>query len=203
MKRMLTAIVAGMLAMGAMATVWAADKAEKSEKAAEKAEAKKPSGPLDFTMKDIDGKEVDLSKNKGKVVLYVNVASKCGLTPQYKGLQELHKKYSGKGLVIIGFPANNFGGQEPGSNEEIKEFCTSKYDVEFKIMSKVSVKGEDQCGLYKYLTSKESNPKHAGDITWNFEKFMIGRDGAISNRFKPKTKPEEMIKAIEEELAKK
>ena len=162
-------------------------------------------GPLQFTVKDIDGKDVDLSQYKGKVVMIVNVASKCGNTPQYEQLEALNKKYREQGLVILGFPANEFLHQEPGTNAEIKEFCTSTYQVDFPMFSKIVVKGPGQADLYKYLTSKETDPQHPGDITWNFEKFLIGRDGQIVNRFKPKTKPDapEVVKAIETELAKK
>ena len=155
------------------------------------------SGPLQFTVKDIDGKDVDLSQYKGKVVMIVNVASKCGNTPQYKQLEDLNKKYKEQGLVILGFPANQFGSQEPGTDAEIKEFCTSTYQVDFPMFSKIVVKGDGQADLYKYLTSKETDPAHAGQITWNFEKFLIGRDGQIVNRFKPATKPDapQVVKA--------
>ncbi|MEX2188572.1 MAG: glutathione peroxidase [Pirellulales bacterium] len=156
-------------------------------------------------MTTLDGKDVDLAKYKGKVVIIVNVASRCGNTPQYEQLQSLHAKYGQQGLAILGFPANEFGKQEPGTNAEIAEFCTKNYGVEFDMFAKVVVKGEGQCDLYKFLTSKETNPKFAGDITWNFEKFLIGRDGQVKARFSPRTKPdaEEVIKAIEAELAKK
>jgi len=133
------------------------------------------------------------------------VASQCGNTPQYKQLEELHEKYGKDGLVILGVPANNFGKQEPGTNDEIAEFCKSKYSVKFDMLAKVSVKGDDQCDLYKFLTAKETNPKFSGDITWNFEKFLIGRNGEVVNRFSPKTKPDakEVIDAIEAELKNK
>lgn len=159
---------------------------------------------LNYTMKSIDGKPVDLSKYQGKVVLIVNVASQCGLTPQYKGLQALHEKYSGEGLAILGFPANEFGKQEPGTNDEIAEFCTSKYNVGFDMFSKVVVKGDGQCDLYKFLTSEESNPGFAGDINWNFEKFLIGRDGQVVKRFAPAVTPgsKDVVSAIESELKK-
>jgi glutathione peroxidase len=134
---------------------------------------RKVSPVLSFTMKSIDGKDVDLGKYQGKVVLFVNVASECGYTPQYKGLKALHDKYAGKGLAIIGVPANEFGGQEPGSNEQIAKFCTDNYNVKFDMLGKVVVKGPDTCPLYKYLTSKESNPKFGGDIKWNFTKFLV------------------------------
>ena len=163
------------------------------------------SSPLDFKLKSIDGKEVDLAQYKGKVVLMVNVASKCGNTPQYENLESIYEKYKAKGLVVIGVPANEFGKQEPGTDAEIKEFCTTKYNVTFPMMSKIKVKGEGIDPLYKFLTSKETDPKYAGDITWNFEKFLIGRDGQVSARFSPKTKPtaEEVEKAIMAELDKK
>ena len=166
-----------------------------------------PAAPsaLGFTMNDIDGKPVDLATYKGKVILMVNTASQCGYTPQYQELQELYKKHKDAGLVILGFPANNFGEQEPGTNDEIKGFCTKTYGVTFPMFAKVSVKGDDQCPLYKFLTSSDSNPKFAGDIKWNFEKFLIGRDGQVVNRFNSKVKPsgEELTKAVEAELAKK
>ena len=160
--------------------------------------------PLEFKVKDIDGKDVDLSKYEGKVVLMVNVASKCGLTPQYEQLQALHEKYGEKGLAILGFPANNFGKQEPGTNKAIKRFCTSKYDVEFDMFAKVSVKGDDQCELYKFLTSTDDNDKFGGEIKWNFTKFLIGRDGKVISRFEPRTKPDEkkVVSAIEKALKK-
>lgn len=159
---------------------------------------------LNFKMKSLTGKEVDLSKYRGKVVLIVNVASQCGLTPQYEGLEELHEKYAGQGLAVLGFPANEFGKQEPGEDSEIAEFCQQNYGVKFDMFSKVVVKGEGQCPLYKFLTSKESDPKFPGDITWNFEKFLINRDGEIVDRFAPKVKPDsqEVVSAIENELAK-
>ncbi len=170
---------------------------------ADKGDSKAPSA-LNFKMKSLSGKPVDLSKYKGKVVLIVNVASQCGLTPQYEQLEELHEKYASKGLAILGFPANEFGSQEPGSDEEISEFCEKNYGVKFDMFSKVVVKGEAQCPLYKFLTSKETDPKFAGDITWNFEKFLIDRNGNIVARFSPKVKPdsEEVVSAIEDELAK-
>src|SRR5215208_8406995 len=133
--------------------------------------------PLDFKVKTIDGKEQKLSEYKGKVVLFVNVASKCGLTPQYKGLEALYEKYKDQGFVILGFPANNFGSQEPGTNEEIKQFCTSKYDVTFPMMSKISVKGDDKHELYKFLTEGAAGKDFAGDVEWNFAKFLVDRNG--------------------------
>jgi glutathione peroxidase len=161
---------------------------------------------LNFKMKNIEGKEVDLADYQGKVLLIVNVASKCGYTPQYKGLQALHDKYSKEGLVVLGVPANDFGMQEPGSDEEISKFCTSKYNVKFDMLSKVSVaEGDDQAPLYKYLTSKETDPKHGGKIKWNFTKFLIGRNGEIVDRYEPNVKPQDkkVTSAIETELKKK
>lgn len=156
----------------------------------------------EFKVKDIQGKEVDLSTYKGKVLLIVNVASKCGATPQYDPLQTIHAKYADKGLVVMGFPANNFGGQEPGSDAEIAEFCTSKYSVEFPMFSKVSVKGKDKAPLFAYLTTA-ANPDKQGDIGWNFEKFLVGKDGKLLHRFGTRTKPDsdEVVAAIEKALA--
>jgi len=161
--------------------------------------------PLDFKVDSIDGKNVDLSKYKGEVVLIVNVASKCGLTPQYKQLEAVYTKYKGQGLEVLGFPANEFGKQEPGTNEEIVEFCSSKYNVDFPMFSKLVVKGEGISPLYQFLTSKETNPEYAGDIKWNFEKFLVGRDGKVVKRFAPTVKPDapEVVEAIETELKKK
>lgn len=160
---------------------------------------------LNFKMKSLDGKDVDLSQYQGKVVLFVNVASRCGYTPQYKGLQALHDKYAKEGLAIVGVPANNFGKQEPGTNEEIAEFCDKNYGVKFDMLAKVEVKGDDQTPLYKYLTSKETDPKFGGPIKWNFTKFLISRKGEIVNRFESGVAPEspKLIAAVEAELAKK
>lgn len=160
---------------------------------------------LDFTMKDIDGRDVPLAKYRGKVLLIVNVASKCGLTPQYKELEELYKKYAPQGLAIAAFPANNFRAQEPGENAVIKQFCTQTYGVTFDLFGKISVLGGDQAELYKFLTSEKTNPGRAGEIAWNFTKFLVGRDGKVIARFEPKTKPDapEVIKALETALAAK
>lgn len=158
---------------------------------------------LDFEMKTIEGDDVKLTQYHGDVVLIVNVASRCGLTGQYKALQQLHEDYAEKGLSILGFPANNFGKQEPGSDEEIATFCQKNYGVEFDMFSKISVKGDDQAPLYNFLTSKETNPKFAGKIGWNFEKFLINRDGQVVARFSPRTKPNDkkVIQAIQDALA--
>jgi glutathione peroxidase len=160
---------------------------------------------LNFKMKGLDGKQVDLSKFQGKVVLIVNVASECGLTPQYEGLQKLHDTYTDKGLVILGVPANEFGAQEPGSDKEIAAFCKKNYGVKFPVLSKVVVRGKGITPLYQHLTSKATNPKFAGPIQWNFTKFLIARDGTIVNRFEPRVEPGSpaVTKAIEAELAKK
>ena len=160
---------------------------------------------IKYDMKSLDGKDVDLAKQyDGKVVLVVNVASRCGLTPQYEGLQALYEKYKDKGLRVVAFPCNQFGGQEPGTPEQIREFCTTKYDVTFDLFSKIEVNGEGACDLYKHLTSLDAKPKGAGAISWNFEKFVVGRDGKVIARFQPRTKPDdpELIKTIEAALAK-
>ncbi len=156
----------------------------------------------EITVKDIDGKSFKLDRYKGNVILIVNVASQCGYTPQYEGLQKLYEKYQSRGFVILGFPANNFGGQEPGSEAEIKEFCSSNYNVKFPMFSKVSAAGADIHPLYKYLTEKETNPQFAGKITWNFNKFLIDRTGKPLARFETSEKPESarIAQAIESAL---
>jgi glutathione peroxidase len=157
-----------------------------------------------FTMKSLAGSDVNLAQYKGKVVLIVNTASKCGNTPQYAALEDLYKKYAAQGFVILGFPSNDFHQQEPGTDAEISEFCTKNYGVTFDMFSKVDVKGDNMCDLYKFLTGTDTDKPFAGDITWNFEKFLISRDGAVVARFKPKTQPKspEVVSAIEGELAK-
>ena len=169
------------------------------------AEEESKKTPLTGQVKSLEGKNVDLKQYQGKVVLVVNTASYCGNTPQYKSLQELHEKYADKGLAVLGFPANEFGKQEPGTDKEIAEFCTKEYGVTFPMFSKIVVKGEGQAPLYEYLTSKETNPKFAGPVTWNFEKFLINRDGEVVGRFKPGLDPkdDQVVRAIERELAKK
>jgi glutathione peroxidase len=162
--------------------------------------------PLDHEMETLDGEKVNLAKKyQGKVVLLVNVASKCGNTPQYKPLETLHEKYGKEGLAIVGVPSNQFGKQEPGTAKDIAEFCEKNYGVKFDMMSKVDVNGEKAAPLYKQLTSKESDPKFPGKITWNFEKFLFNRDGQVVARFSPRTQPDspEVVAAIEKELAKK
>ena len=165
-----------------------------------------PSPALSFTVKDIDGKSINLAKTyQGKVLLVVNTASKCGLTPQYEGLEEVYEKYKGKGFEVLAFPANEFGKQEPGSNAEIKEFCSTKYSVTFPVFSKIVVKGAGIDPFYDFLTSKKTDPKFAGDISWNFAKFLINKKGEVIARFDPKVKPDspEDLKAIETALAEK
>ena len=159
---------------------------------------------LDFTMKSIDGKDVKLDSYSGKVLLLVNVASKCGYTSQYRGLESVYKKYKEQGLVVMGFPANNFFWQEPGTNEEIKTFCTTKYNVTFPMFAKISVKGDKIHPLYKFLTSKQTNPEFGGAISWNFNKFLVDRAGKVVARFSSKDEPEseKVIQAIEQALKK-
>ena len=162
-----------------------------------------PESIYEFKAENIDGKVVSLEDYKGKTVLIVNVASKCGYTPQYEGLQALYNTYKNDDFVILGFPANNFKGQEPGSDEEIKQFCTLEYGVEFPMFSKVSVLGEDQAELFTYLTALE-NPDFEGDIKWNFEKFLISKEGKLLRRFRSKVKPQskELVSAIKSDLEK-
>jgi len=172
--------------------------------AADKAPSTQPSAtPLTGVVKDIDGKDFDLSQLKGKAVMVVNVASKCGQTPQYEGIQKLYDTYKDRGFVVIGFPANNFKEQEPGTDAEIKQFCTSKYNVTFPVMSKISVKGDDKHPVYKTLTEPATAGEYAGEIGWNFTKFLIGRDGHIAARFNTKIQPgdPQVAQAIEKALA--
>lgn len=154
-------------------------------------------------LKDIDGKSASLKAYEGKVLLIVNVASKCGYTPQYEGLEALQEKYKDKGLAVLGFPCNQFGGQEPGTNEEIKQFCSSKYQVTFPLFDKIEVNGRHRHPLYVQLAG-DSSP-FPGDIKWNFNKFLIGRDGKILKRFDSKVKPDsaEMVEAVEKALGAK
>jgi glutathione peroxidase len=185
--------LAASLAFAAHAVVSAADS------------GKKPGSVLDFHVQDIDGKPVDLSAFQGKVLLVVNTASQCGLTPQYKDLESIYEKYKGQGFEILAFPANEFGAQEPGSNEEIKEFCSSKYKVSFPLFSKIVVKGKGIHPLYDFLTSESTNPKYAGEIPWNFTKFLVNRKGEVIARFQPREKPSsaDVTGAIEKALGEK
>ncbi len=161
-----------------------------------------PRSIYEFTMNSIDGQPVSLKSFQGKVVLLVNVASKCGFTPQYSALEALYEKYKGRGLVIVGIPANDFLSQEPGTNEEIKKFCSTKYNVTFPMMAKVSVKGGDQTPLYSFLTGKATDPQFAGDIKWNFTKFLFDRNGNPVARFEPAVTPDsaQVTVAIESAL---
>jgi glutathione peroxidase len=167
------------------------------------AENRKVPRALDFKMKSLQGGDVDLGKYQGKVVMIVNVASRCGLTPQYEQLQALHAKYAKKGLAILGFPCNQFGRQEPGTAKEIREFCKRNYGVAFDMFAKINVNGEDACELYKHLKSLDTKPKGPGEISWNFEKFLLDRDGQVIARYAPRTRPDapEVIRAIEAALA--
>lgn len=187
------ALVIGVLLVGMVATSAMGEDKKKD-----------PPKALSFKMKNLEGKEVDLAKYQGKVVLIVNVASECGLTPQYEQLQALHKKYADKGLAIVGFPCNQFGKQEPGSATEIREFCTKNYGVSFDLFAKVDVNGDGACDLYKHLTALDVKPKGKGNVNWNFEKFLLDREGKVIARYDPKTKPdaEEVISVIERELGK-
>lgn len=153
----------------------------------------------DFTVQDIDGNDFPMSQLEGKKIMIVNVASKCGLTPQYEELEEIYSKYKDDNFVIIGFPANNFLKQEPGTNEEIKEFCSSSYGVTFPMMSKISVKGDDMAPIYAWLTSKELNNLKDSSVKWNFQKYLINEKGELIDVVKPMTKPdsEEIINWIE------
>ena len=162
----------------------------------------KVSAALNFTMNSIDGRPIDLSKYHGRVVLMVNVASQCGYTPQYAGLEELYKKYAANGLSILGFPSNDFGAQEPGSDAEIAQFCKQNYGVDFDMFSKIVVRGPGQAPLYKYLTT---HPKFSGQVDWNFEKFLVGRNGEVIGRFKSEIEPssQQILSAIENALASK
>jgi glutathione peroxidase len=155
-----------------------------------------------FTLKSIDGQPVNLKSYHGKVLLLVNVASKCGYTPQYAGLESLYEKYKDRGLIIVGIPANNFAGQEPGTNAEIKTFCRNKYNVSFPMMSKVSVLGDDKTPLYVFLTDKSVNPQIGGDIKWNFTKFLFDRNGKPVARFEPAVTPDspQVTAAVESAL---
>jgi len=156
----------------------------------------------DFRARGIDGQERSLADYKGKVALVVNVASKCGLTPQYEGLEKLYEAQRARGLEVLGFPCNQFMGQEPGTDAEVQEFCTLTYGVQFPLFSKIEVKGPGQHPLYAWLTSVDAKPEGPGDIKWNFGKFVIGKDGAVVARFAPPTAPDDpaLVAAIEKAL---
>jgi glutathione peroxidase len=153
----------------------------------------------DFSHRSIDGDDVNLKSYAGKALLIVNVASKCGLTPQYEGLEALYRKHKDAGLMVLGFPCDQFMGQEPGTEAEIKDFCSSTYDVTFPLSSKVEVNGDARHGLYAHLTGLDTKPEGAGDISWNFEKFLVGKDGKVVARFGPRTAPDDadLVAAVE------
>jgi len=159
---------------------------------------------LQFTMQSLAGEAVDLAQYQGKVLLIVNVASECGYTPQYRGLQALYDRYAPDGLAVLGFPCNQFGQQEPGTAGQIAAFCGTRYGVAFPMFEKVDVNGRNQCDLYKYLTSQGTSAQSAGPIQWNFEKFLVARDGTVAGRFRSSVAPESkaLVEAIEQELAK-
>ncbi|MFA6242314.1 MAG: glutathione peroxidase [Candidatus Hydrogenedentales bacterium] len=183
---------------GMLAPAFADDAAKSNE------EKKMPDTVLGFEVKDIDGKDVKLGDAyAGKVLLIVNTASKCGFTPQYTDLEALYQKYHEKGFEILAFPSNNFGGQEPGSEAEIKEFCSTKFKVTFPLFSKVEVKGDAKVPLYQFLTDEKTNPASPGDVKWNFTKFLVGRDGKIIARYESAVKPmdDQVTKAVEDALA--
>jgi len=164
--------------------------------------APKAPGALNFTVENIDGKKVPLAKYRGQVVMIVNTASLCGNTPQYASLEKLYETYQSRGLRILAFPANNFGSQEPGANGQIKEFCTGKYKTTFDLFGKISVKGQDQAPLYKFLTDKTTDPQFGGDIEWNFAKFLVGRNGQVVGRFPAGHDPlsADVVAAVEQQL---
>jgi glutathione peroxidase len=164
-----------------------------------------PVNVLRHIMKDIEGNDVDLAKYKGRVVMILNVASKCGFTGQYAALETLYKKYSSQGFVILGFPSNDFLRQEPGTDADIKAFCTLNYGVSFPMFSKVTVTGRKKVPLYKDLTERTTNPHYSGGVKWNFTKFLIGKDGTVIDRFSPTKKPDsgDVIEAIEKALIEK
>ncbi|HZG52359.1 MAG TPA: glutathione peroxidase [Pyrinomonadaceae bacterium] len=200
MKKFLIAAAVGIaVSTTALLFVKAAGDANADSKGVGKGAAK---SVYNFTLKDSKGREVKLEEFRGQVVMLVNVASKCGYTPQYEGLQKIYERYRAQGFTILGFPANNFGAQEPGTNEEIQEFCRINYGVTFPVFSKISVKGDDKHPLYKYLTERATNPEFAGEIKWNFNKFLVGRDGRILARFDSADKPEDakVTQAIEHAL---
>jgi glutathione peroxidase len=154
----------------------------------------------DFHAKTLDGKDLDLSAYKGEVLVIVNTASKCGFTNQYEGLQELHQKFNGRGLKVLGFPCNQFGSQEPGSESEIGAFCQKNYGVEFQMFEKIDVNGADAHPLYKFLTSEAPGLAGTEAVKWNFTKFLVDRNGKVLKRFAPDVKPQDMTKEIEAQL---
>ncbi len=191
MRRLFCGVM--VLAVAAFGSVTAAEKKVKE------------SPVLGQKLESLQGEKVDLAQYKGKVLLIVNVASKCGATPQYEQLEGLHEKYKDDGLVVLGFPCNQFGSQEPGTSEDIAEFCKETYGVKFPMFAKIDVNGEKAAPLYKHLTSKEAVGDDAGPVKWNFEKFLVDRDGKVVERFRTPVRPDDpkVVSAIERELAKK
>ncbi len=193
---------AAILIAGTFATTVPAETVKEETRSVTTSSSKPPQA-LAHEMNSLTGKKVNLAKKyEGKVILVVNVASKCGLTPQYEALQALHEKYSDKGLAVLGFPCNQFGGQEPGSSEDIHAFCKENYGVKFDMFEKIDVNGDKAAALYKHLTKLDTKPQGSGEISWNFEKFLIGRDGEVIARFSPRTKPtdKELVAKIEAAL---
>jgi len=197
------AFILGFFLMGGSADANAKRSESVSTTVKVKKERKMTKSVWGFTMKDINGKEVPLKEYEGDVLLIVNTASRCGYTPQYADLEAIYKKYKDRGFEVLAFPANEFGAQEPGTNEEIKAFCESTYGVTFPLFSKIVVKGEGIHPLYAFLTDEKTFPETGGEIKWNFTKFLIGRDGRVLRRFEPKVKPtdKEVVQAIEDALA--
>ncbi len=202
MKRNVILLIVALVLIGLYLFVLASVDLPVNSNKQEKQEKEQPVSLYDFTVQDIDGNPVKLEKFRGKVLLIVNVASNCGFTPQYKGLERLYRKYKDRGFVVLGFPANNFRNQEPGSNQEIKQFCSSNYGVTFPLLAKISVKGADIHPLYHYLTSPKTNPRFSGEITWNFNKFLVNREGKVVARFDSRDEPEsqQIVQAVEKTL---
>lgn len=201
MKVLYLLLAAGLCAAQA-GDCFSAEKAAARPKAAAKGDKKMEKTVYDFTVKDGHGEDYPLSRFKGKVALIVNVASKCGFTPQYAGLQALYEKYGPEGFVVIGFPCNQFGNQEPGTHEEIKNFCSLNYGVEFPVMGKIAVNGEDESPLYRHLKARAPGVLGSEAIKWNFTKFLVGRGGEVLGRYAPATKPESIAPDITKALGK-
>jgi len=188
------------LPIALLALVLAACSGERAERGGQ--EGARPRSVHDLAVRDIDGNDVQLGAYRGKVLLIVNVASKCGFTRQYAGLQSLHARYRGRGFAVLGFPANDFGAQEPGTDAEIKTFCTLTHGVTFPMFAKIGVVGEEKAPLYAFLTERETNPEFSGEITWNFSKFLVDKGGQVIARFESSDEPEssEVVQAIERAL---
>ncbi|HZI17872.1 MAG TPA: glutathione peroxidase [Pyrinomonadaceae bacterium] len=201
MRLKLAGLILGALAVVAGGTYFFTRGAASSEP--QRAAAAEGRTLYDYTVKDAKGRDVSLADYRGKVVMLVNVASKCGYTPQYDGLQKLYERYRDRGFVVLGFPANNFGGQEPGTDEQIQDFCRLNYGVNFPVFAKISVKGDDKHPLYQHLTDEATNPGFAGEVKWNFNKFLVGKDGRVVARFESADKPEseKVTQAVESALA--